>query len=169
MYDNTSLDVCAYIDTAGVTPSGNIVSAVGALNFYVPGDTAANAYLLSSDNITPSPSLTRRFEWNINRLHFEYSNQATYPTFTLQVRGRASSAASVSGEYSLKFPNQTMIMTGSLGSYLPSVTPAGGPTPTSWSSNVISGANGTVGTSVGDLILTFVYVRATNTITVTTY
>ena len=169
MYDNTSLDVCAYIDTAGVTPSGNIVSAVGALNFYVPGDTAANAYLLSSDNITPSPSLTRRFEWNINRLHFEYPNQTTYPTFTLQVRGRADSVASVSGVYALKFPNQTMTMTGSLGSYIPSVTPAGGPTPTSWSSNVISGANGTVGTSVGDLILTFVYVRATNTITVTTY
>ena len=169
MYNNTSLDVCAYIDTPGVTPSGNIVSAVGALNFYVPGDAAANAYLLSSDNITPSPSLTRRFEWNINRLHFEYPNQTTYPTFTLQVRGRAASAASVSGEYSLKFPNQTMTMGGSLGSYIPSVTPAGGPAPTLWNSNVISGANGTVGTSVGDLILTFVYVRATNIINVTTY
>ena len=169
MYDNTSLDVCAYIDTAGVTPSGNIVSAVGALNFYVPGDTAANAYLLSSDNITPSPSLTRRFEWNINRLHFEYPNQTTYPTFTLQVRGRAGSVASVSGVYALKFPDQTMTMTGSLGSYIPSVTPAGGPPPTTWNSNVISGANGTVGIGVGNLILTFVYVRATNTITVTTY
>jgi hypothetical protein len=60
-------------------------------------------------------------------------------------------------------------MGGSLGSYIPSVTPAGGPAPTLWNSNVISGANGTVGTSVGDLILTFVYVRATNIINVTTY
>ncbi len=168
-YDDTSLNVCAYIDTFGVEESGNIVSAIGAQNFYESDDTAADAYMLSSDNMTPTPRATRRFEWNINKLHFEYPDQIAIPKFTLQCKGRAASADACTGIYALKFPSQHMTMTGSPGSYIPSVSPPGGPTPTVWNSNVVSGADGTVGVSVGNLILTFEYIRATNTLNVTTY
>lgn len=168
LYNNDTFDVCAYIDTVGVAESDEIVSAIGALNFFEETDPAATAYMLSSDNIAIE-GLRRRFEWNINKLHFQYPDQGAIPTFKLQIRGRASTSTTCNGIYAMKYPESIMIMTGSAGSYIPSVSPDSGPVPTAWNSHVVAGANGTVGISVGQLILTFEYVRATNTINVTTY
>ena len=167
-YDDANVDVCAYIDTVGVAQSGNIISAIGALNFYEAADPAATAYMLSSDNILIG-RLRRRFEWNIDKLNDEYPDAVAIPTFVLQIRGRSTGAGACEGVYSMEYPGVEMIMTGSLGSYIPSTDPTGGPTPTAWNSNVASGADGTVGTAVGSLILTFTYTRATNSIAVTTY
>lgn len=163
MYDDTSLDVCAYIDTVGVAESGNIVARDG-LNFFEATDSASSAFMLSSDEVNIS-SLVRRFQFNIGRLIGLYP---AIPVFTFRVRGRSGSAGAKDGVFALKYPTQTMTMTGSPGSYMPSITPAGGPTPTGWISDAIGGADGTVGVGVGNIILTFNYDVATNVVSIIT-
>lgn len=163
-FSDSNIDVCGYIDTVGVAESGNIVARDG-LNFFELTDEASSAYMLASDAVVAS-SLRRRFQFNIGRLLGKYP---LINVFTFQLRGRSTTAGGRSGEYALKNPTQRMTMTGSAGSYIPSVTPTGGTT-LAWSSNVIAGGNGTVGTTVGNLILTFTYDRANpSTVSITTY
>ncbi len=157
-----NVNLCLYIDTPGVAESGNIVAV--AQNFYETSDAPENAYMLASDNI--AGLTTRRFQWFIGKLDAMYSIGAV-PQFIVKLRGRTNSPGTLNGVYALKYPNQRMIMTGSPGTYIPTITPAGGPTPTSFSGAILGGADGTVGTSVGAVIKTFTYDRASNTIIVT--
>ena len=166
MYNDDYLDVCAYIDTPGVAESGNIAARNG-LNFYLPTDPAASAYMLASDNID-QPTLKRRFTFNIGKLIAQYPDDVAIPEFIFKIRGRSASAGLKDGAYQEEYPDVTMIMGGSPGSYVPSTTPTGGPPPVTWSANVIGGGDGTVGVSVGAVILTFTYNRATNVVTLTT-
>lgn len=166
LYYDSDLDVCAYIDTVGVAESNNIVSSDN--NFYLNTDEASSAFILASDRIS-SGSLKRRFQFNIGKLIAEYTDAIAIPTFTFTLRGRSTTAGIRSGVYALKYPNQTMIMTGTEGSYIPSVSPAGGPTPTTFETNVISGANGTVGIGIGNEIVKFIYNRSLNSISIITY
>jgi len=62
-----------------------------------------------------------------------------------------------------------MTMTGTEGTYIPSVSPAGGPTPTSFETHVVSGGDGTVGLGIGSEMLKFTYNRSLNTISIVTY
>lgn len=166
MYYDNYLDVCAYIDTPGVSQSGNIVAR--GINFYPSPSLAPDALMLSSDeNIFGS--LVRRFEFNIAALLVLYPDDVAIPEFIWKIRGRTRGTAGLKeGVYALKFPEQQMGMNGAPGTYVPTVTPSGGPIPTAWSSNAIDGGDGTVGVGVGNVILTFTYVRATNTLTLTT-
>lgn len=164
MFFDSNLDVCAYIDTVGVMESGSIVARDG-FNFYEPSDAASSAFMLASDAVSIS-SLRRRFEFNIGRILGKYP---LINVFTLQVRGRSSVAGLKTGEFALKNPTQVMTMSGSAGSYVPSVTPTGGGT-TGWNSNVGGGGDGSIGVGVGNIILTFTYDRAfPSTINITTY
>lgn len=164
MFTDSNLDVCAYIDTVGVMESGNIVARDG-FNFYEPSDAASSAFMLASDAISIS-SLRRRFEFNIGRLLGKYP---LINIFTFQVRGRSNVGGLKTGEFALKNPTQVMTMSGSPGSYVPSVSPTGGGT-TSWNSNVAGGGDGSIGVGVGNLILTFTYDRAApSTVGITTY
>lgn len=167
MYSDANLDVCAYIDTPGVVESGNIVARNGQ-NFYAPTDPASSAFMLASDNITDA-TLKRRFILNIGKLIGLYPDDVAIPEFIFKVRGRTSGSAGLkTGTTQQEYPDVTMIMTGSPGSYIPSTTPTGGPPTVGWSSNVIGGGDGTVGVGVGNVILTITYNRAANSITVTT-
>lgn len=166
MFDDDFLDVCAYIDTPGVVQSGNIVARDG-LNFYETTDPAASAFMLASDNIIHI-TLKRRFIFNIGKLIGLYPDDVAIPEFIFKIRGRTSGAGgSISGTSQEEFPDVTMIMTGEPGSYIPSTTPTGGPATVPWNSTVIPGGDGSVGLTVGDVILTVVYNRATNTTTAT--
>ena len=159
---DSNCNVCMYIDTPTVTESGNIVAV--AQNFYEITDSPESAYMLASDNI--AGGTTRRFELNIGKLISLYPNDVTTPQFIYKLRGRTITMGTLNGVYALKYPTQRMIMTGSAGSYIPSITPAGGPIPTAWSGSITNGADGTVGVSVGNVIKTFTYDRASNTIIV---
>lgn len=159
---DTNVNVCMYIDTPGVSESMNIVAV--AQNFYQTTDSAESAYMLSSDNMVGTT--VRRFELNIGKLIGLYPNATTVPQFIYRLRGRTSAAHTLNGVYALKYPYQKMTMTGSPGSYIPSITPSGGPTPTAWSGPITNGADGTVGVSIGAVIKTFTYDRASNTIIV---
>lgn len=159
---DTACNLCVYIDTPGVAESGNIVAV--AQNFYETSDPPENAYLLASDNI--SGVTTRRFQWYIGKLDSMYSI-GSVPQFILKLRGRTNIAGTIGGVYALKYPTQRMIMTGSPGTYIPTITPAGGPPTILWSGSIMAGADGTVGTGVGAVIRTFTYDRVSNTIIVT--
>lgn len=166
MYDDSNLDVCAYIDTVGVAESG-VIAARNGLNFYLPTDPAASAYILASDNID-QPTLKRRFVFNIGKLIAQYPDDIAIPEFIFKVRGRTSSPAIITGMWQREYPDVTMVMSGSPGSYIPTTTPTGGPPADSWSANVAGGGDGSVGIAVGSVILTFTYNRALNTISLTT-
>lgn len=163
---DTACNVCLYIDTPGVAESLNIVAV--AQNFYETTDIPANAYMLASDNM-PGPTTVRRFEANIAKLINQYPNDVAVPQFIWKLRGRTTTVGTLSGVYAQKYPNQKMTMTGSPGSYVPSVTPAGGPATVGWSGSITNGADGSVGVAVGNVIKTFTYHRTgglANTITV---
>jgi len=166
MYNDDGLDVCGYIDTPGVNESGNIVARSGQ-NFYLTTDPAASAYMLASDNIA-QPTLKRRFLFNIGKLIAQYPNSTAVPEFIFKIRGRSSSGGIKNGVWQREYPDVTMVMTGSPGSYIPTTSPSGGPPADSWTANVTGGGDGSVGIGVGSVIMTFTYTRATNTITLVT-
>lgn len=165
MFNDATLDVCAYIDTPGVTES-NQIAARNGLNFLLSTDPAENAYILASDNMTVTTK--RRFIFNIGKLIAQYPDDVAIPEFIFKVRGRSGTAGLKTGVYQEEFPTETLVMTGSPGTYVPSTVPGGGPAPIGWSSNVAGGGDGTVGIGVGNVILTFTYDRATNAISIIT-
>jgi len=166
MYYDNEFDVGAYIDTIGVAESNNIADINN--NFYPIGSSASDSLILASDKVLTS-SLRKRFQFNIGKLISMYPNATIIPEFTFKIRGRSNSVGLRYGVYSLKYPFQTMIMTGSDGSYIPTITPGGGPTPINYSTHIVTGGDGTIGLGIGDVILSFKYNRALNTVSITTY
>jgi hypothetical protein len=166
MFNDATLDVCAYIDTAGVSES-NVIAARDGLNFYLETDPAPSAYILASDNIDQT-TLKRRFLFNIGKLIAQYPDDVAIPTFVFKIRGRSATAGTKTGLWQREFADTSMTMTGEPGTYIPTTIPSGGPPASSWSAEVIGGGDGTVGISVGAVILTFTYTRATNAIALVT-
>lgn len=169
VYDDANLDCCFYINTPGITQSNNIVATAlktGGQNFYLPSDPADDAFMLASDLVSDI-TLKWRFQGNIGKLLTLYTDDVAIPEFIFELRGRSTVSGAQNGQYALKNPDQTMGMSGTPGSYIPIVTPGGGPVPIIWNGTAPSGADGTVGVAIGDVIATFTYVRSSNTIVVT--
>lgn len=162
MYNDDDLDVGIYIDTVGVAESG-VMCYTGA-NFYLPTDPAATAFLLSSDHLS-DPVNKRRFAVNIGKLIGMYPDDVAIPEFRFPVRGRSTSSGIKNGEYSLKDPSRTMVMSGSPGTYQCGAVPAGGPSADAWTGYCEAGGDGSIGIGIGAVIVTFVYNRASNTFT----
>lgn len=147
------------INTPGIDPSINNVSVISGANFFRNTDPAENAFMLASDLIDQS-NLMWRFAGNIGKLINLYPDAVAVPQFIFELMVNTGSLSIKNGRYSLKYPNQTLIMNGTVGSYIPSTSPTGGPTPTDW-----SGTPSMTGTTV--VLKTFTYNRSTNTIIVT--
>jgi hypothetical protein len=162
IFDTTTINAYAYVATPGATIPYQQPVYTGN-NFYPIGSTdAANAWALASDINPPQP--TRRFEFNIQKL---IANYPAEPTFTFIVAGRDTASGTIRGSYvNRSGADSQMIMGGSPGSYLPTVsgtilasTPYSGYA-------VVAGANGTYGIGVGAEIIKFVYNVSSQTITV---
>lgn len=168
---DTSADLCFYIDTPGVTESGTVLFSnhVSQINNFFPvGATARGALLLASDLIN-NPTTKWRQAAGLGALAALYPDMdpvTGIPKFIYKLRGRASGARGINGTFSKKFANQYMTMLGSEGSYIPSISPAGGPVPQAWGGSIVGGADGTSGPTIGEVIKTFVYDRASDTLTV---
>lgn len=161
VYDDPNLDVCLYINTPGVAESNNIVATAlktGGQNFYLTTDPANSAYMLASDLIS-DVTLKWRVQANIGKLIVQYPDDVAIPEFIFELRGRSTVSGAQNGQYALKNPTQTMGMLNSPGTYIPVVTPGGGPTPIIWNGTAPSGADGTVGVGIGSVIRTFTYLR----------
>lgn len=169
---DTGLDLCCYIDTVGVTENNNIVTSIangGPLMYPNDGRDPATSYLLSSDKLAGPP--VRRF--GINIAYFI----STYPAidhFTFKIRGRSTtSSSSLSGSYAKRDITEGHLTLGVYDSgppilYIPGVS-SGSSSPSSFTTSVISGADGTVGITVGNLVLQLDYIVSTNTLTDTTF
>lgn len=163
IFDTTTINVYAYVNTPAATIPYQEIVYTGQ-NFLPYGSTdAANAWALSSDLNPPQP--TRRFEFNLQKL------MANYPAvtdFEFIVAGRDVSAGTIRGSYvNHSAADSSMIMNGSPGTYLPSISGTElASTPYSGYA-VVGGADGTYGLGVGAVILTFNYNVSTMAITLT--
>jgi hypothetical protein len=97
---------------------------------------------------------------------------AKYPSLLsikIRVQGRNVSAGAVQFSYAPRPVTEGYLeLVGSTGSRIPAVS-AGSSSPTTVTSHLTSGANGTVGTGVGSPALDLEYTFATNALVATTY
>lgn len=158
-----SANICANINTPGFTEDNVIVYP--GVNFSPMSESASpdSCDILASD-YTPSQSFAKqRFEFNIKKHILEYPGIGT---FVYQILGRDTSAGTVSAIWNLKgADDSTLIMSGSPGTYYPSVINSTAPfTPVSFLFSIGTGANGTYSPSL-PVLATFTYDVASNTIT----
>lgn len=174
-YTDYTVDLGFYCHTAGTAENDIMVTApennsgTGVARYPNDGRDPGACYLLSSNRLT-SGSVAMRF--GVNMAYF-ISQYPAIDHFTFIMRGRSASAQAVSGIYALRDTTEGHLImpetfTGS-GKYIPSVAGAGAPTVPPYSSNVISGADGTVGVGIGNPVLQLDYIVSTNTLTQTTY
>ncbi|TFF33980.1 hypothetical protein [Mucilaginibacter psychrotolerans] len=129
MFDNTS-------ENEEVFPP--VLTAYSGKNI-VPSATPASAVILASDLIAQE-NLKWRFEFNVAKLVADNPNE---DKLVFYLKGRGSAEGVAQGSYSLKGPGTIMTLSGHPGSYLPSVT--GGydlGDIVYFSSDIVSGANG---------------------------
>jgi len=168
---NADADLCCYVSTAGIDESdllvtGTIESPSGPLQRPDDGTPFASCFLLSSDKLTGG---TPYWRFGINLAYFiaKYNGILTSVDFT--VRGRGVSAIACGGDYAARDISQGVLdMSGAAGSRIPFVT-MGSTFPVGYVSNIVAGADGTVGLAVGMPIVKLTYTFGTNAITVTTY
>lgn len=166
---STSYDLCMYIDTPGVSETGQIVARDG-LNFFPLATPAAYCNMLASDNFNSS-GITRRFEGNIGKLEADYPDAGAIPTFIFKIRGRAATAVPAAAvRYVKKGADQgNMTMTEATpGVHIPSVSSPSNNGIVDTTTHVAGGGDGTIGVGIGSVALTFTYTRATKALVVTT-
>jgi hypothetical protein len=176
-YNDSDGDICFYCNTVGVAESGIPVTArannsgAGVNEYPNDGRDPATCYLLSSDRLLLSGSVSMRF--GVNMAYFI----ATYPAidhFTFVMRGRTSTANAgvCSGVYALRNISEGYLAmqaaTGEPSKLIPTVVGAS-PTVTGYSSHVVSGGDGTTGVAIGSPILQMDYVVSTDTLSTTTF
>lgn len=156
---NSTANICGNINTPGFTEN-NIIAYPGT-NFSPMSSSASpdSCDILSSDYTSGSVKL--RFEFNVKKHIIEYPGIAT---FVYQILGRDISSGTVSGQWALKgADDSTLIMTGSPGTYFPSVVNSSLPfTPISYSGSIGTGADGTYSSAL-PVLFTFTYTVATHT------
>lgn len=136
LYQDDSLNVIGLIDNPEVLQSHN---AAFTGNNIVPAIAPADALILSSDVIAQNV-LKRRFEFNIKKLVADYP---AITDFTFYIKGRGAALINIDGVFSAKSSDAVMILSGSPGTYVPSV--AGGSTignTQNFTAQIIPGANG---------------------------
>ncbi|OCX54254.1 hypothetical protein BEL04_08330 [Mucilaginibacter sp. PPCGB 2223] len=162
LFTVASLDVIGVINN-----SPNVMEHIVAYtghNIVPAGSTPAQAYVLASDLVADN-LLKWRFEFNVARL----ATEVTGPTVTLQIKGRGRTAGLISGAYNTKNNDTVMVMTNPPGSYVPSVSGGQELSRKSFTSHVVSGANGSHAETDLTTILQLVYNLDTGALTATTY
>jgi len=162
IYNDAALNVLGYIENTEVSPNP-VLCYTG--NNITPSGTPSQALILASDLIN-QPVLNWRFEFNIAKLVANYPGTAE---FVFHLRGRSDAVKTVSGVFALKSGDAIMTLSGSPGSYIPSVS--GGSNVgnlSSFTGNVLSGADGTYSIDKMITIIRLVYNVASQSITFTT-
>jgi len=163
LYDNSTLDVIALISNAEV--AGNHTPAYTGNNVAPAASVTTDALILASDAIA-QPVLNWRFEFNIARL------LTLYPAsdkFVFPVKGRGTSAGSLSGAFVLKTFASQIGLDGSPGSYIPVVTSGSNfGQMVNFSADIQGGANGSHAEADLGTMIELTYHVATATVTYTT-
>lgn len=163
IFNDSTLNAIGYVDTSGTIPYQ--IPAYTSQNF-TPNDgtPAEGCYVLASDVITGTPSLTWRFQFNVAQLLSLYP---TAPTFVFKITGRSASAGAINGQYSLKGAAAgKMLMNGTPGTYVPGTSGTTSIGLTGFTGKAtVGGADGTYGLGIGADILVFSYDVASKTMT----
>jgi len=162
-FGNSTLNIIGLVNNAEVAESHE--AAYTGTNFIPVIITVGYSTILASDFIAQDV-LNWRFEFNLHKLKNEYPGT---DQFTFLIKGRGAAATSLGGAYTVYNPQASMIMLNSPGTYLPTVT--GGTqlvSETSFTTNLVSGANGSYTEADLTLIIEFVYSVSANTVTYTT-
>jgi hypothetical protein len=158
----STADICANINTPGFTED-NVIAYPG--NNFSPMSSSASpdsCDILSSD-YSPSQTFAKlRFEFNVKKHIIEYPGIGT---FIYQILGRDTSAGSVNCNWNLKgADDSTLTMSGSPGTYYPSVINSSDPfTPASFTFSIGAGADGTYSPTL-PVLATFTYTVSTNSV-----
>lgn len=160
-YVDTNVDLCLYTNTPGVSENMNYVASLvnngGPRQLPNDGSDPAVCYLLSSDKLGGPP--VRRFGINMAYFIAKYPGIVTFK-FYLQGRTTGSGSPVVSnGEYALR----TIMQGGHLAMgvfsagppelLIPGISISDISTITAWSSHTATGSDGTVGPTVGAVVL----------------
>lgn len=160
-------DLCMYTDTAGIAEMNQIVASTingGPLQYPNDGRDPSECLFLSSDKLTGDPY--RRFGINIAYLITAYPG---IDVFEFIIRGRADIGESVGVSYAERpISEGYLIMGGSVGAREPGVS-SGSSIPTTTTTNITSGGDGTVGLTVGVPVLKLTYTVSSNDLVATTY
>lgn len=168
---DTNSDLCAYVSTPALSETdqivtGTIESPSGPLQQPDDGTPYASCHALSSDKLGSS-SPGWRFGFNLAYFISKYTGTLTSIEFT--IRGRRVTSGVCGGSYAVRDMSEGVLdLVGTTGARIPTVT-SGSSSPVGFSSHIVSGADGTVGVTVGSPILKLTYNFTTNTITATTY
>lgn len=140
----------------------NINDLVYSSNNFSPyGVSVQNNWMIASDYIN-TVNLTYRFIINIKKFIEEYPD---LNEFKFNLKGRSTSSVTVTGNYQTKSASQgEMIMTGNIGSYVPSIQNQLNISQINTNYIISDGANGIYNTTL-PLINKFVYDKISNTIT----
>lgn len=168
-YDtDTDADLCLYCGTGATSEVDEIVASTangGPLQRPNDGTDPANCYILSSDKLTTAN--TRRFAINLAYFVTKYPG---IDHFVFIMQGRSSSGMSVGGSYAMRdITEGHLIMVDTGGGVMEPAVSMGSSIPITYSSNIVGGADGTVGVGVGSPVLQLDYVYSTNTLTATTF
>lgn len=167
---DTTADLCCFVitpalDETNVIVTGTSESPSGPLLLPNDGTDPASCALLSSDKLGSS-SPGWRFGMNIAFFAAKYP---ALSSIKIRIQGRNVSSGSVQFSYAPRPVTEGYLeLVGSTGSRIPAVS-AGTSSPTTVTSHLTSGADGTVGTGVGSPTLDLEYTFATNALVATTY
>ncbi|WP_426327864.1 hypothetical protein [Pedobacter sp. R-06] len=160
LFNDTSLNVIGLIDNPEVTVTHQPVYTGN--NFSPAAVSADNAYMLASDLMNGA---NWRFEFNLAKLITEYPNTTD---FVFYIKGRGAADQGLNGAFSLKTKEAKMIMSGSIGSYVPSVVGGNTTHYTNFTTYVAKGANGSYLEENLRNIIRFNYNVPSDTLTFTT-
>jgi hypothetical protein len=167
---DTTADLCAFVitpalDETNIIVTGTIESPSGPLLLPNDGTDPANCTMLSSDKLGSS-SPGWRFGMNLAAFQSKYPALAS---IKFRIQGRNTTAKAVSLRYAPRAVSEGYFtLGGTTGARIPGVSGAA-TSPTTVTSNIGSGTDGTVGTGVGSPVLDLEYTFATNALVVTTY
>ncbi len=151
LFDNSTLNVIGFIDNAEVAE--NHVAAYTGVNIIPAGADPANALILASDLVDQTP-LNWRFQFNIAKLLTDYPASTS---FVFYIDGRAGAPVTLTGAFSLKTFASQMTLSGSEGSYLPSIIGDNLGTSTNFSSDLVGGADGSYAEADLTMIIRLIY------------
>jgi hypothetical protein len=167
-FADTAADICMYCETVGVTENEAIVASTangGPLLYPNDGRDPSTCALLSSDKLPGTP--VRRFGIN---LAFFIAKYPAIDIFTWYMDGRSDTSKAVTGVYAKRDITQGYFVLADAGSGLKIPAVAGAsPGTIGYSTNVIGGADGSVGVGVGAHILKFQYTVSTDDLVVTSF